>query len=435
MWDRARNLSARSPVSFSVMGEEVGGRLRRLRAERGLTQRELAEPHYTAAYVSSVETGARTPSGDALRHFAARLGVDVGELLGVTSPRDDVRLDLDIAAAAADFLAGNGSAPKMRRLARRAEEIGRPRQAGLAWLWLARFTEGGTRSRLVAASEAALADDIPPYRELAAALRANVLISLGEPHHAMHLLETALDASLARHPHPVLLLTLHAYLAEGRLRLGETTQAAHHAGEALRLTRGGEEILAELTGNQHRLAEAYLAEGRVPDAVAAVSVLHDLLHERALRPVLARCLFARALIRRADDLEGALADLRASRAAAADHAVTLELADVCRELGRLDDAAALLAEATEGIPAGSPLSASLKFQQGSLALARGDLEGAEAGFTHAIDVAALRDARGVLAASVDKAGELLRDQGRSDEAADLLRRGLLLLGAEEDVPT
>ncbi|MFI9453005.1 helix-turn-helix domain-containing protein [Amycolatopsis sp. NPDC052450] len=415
------------------MDDEVGGRLRRLRAERGLTQRELAEPHYTAAYVSSVETGARTPSGDALRHFAARLGVDTGELLGVTSPRDDVRLDLDIASAASDFLAGKGSAPKMRRLARRAEKIGRARQAGLAWLWLARFTEGDTRPRLVAAAEAALGDDIPPYRELAAALRANVLIGRGEPHHAMHLLRTALDASLAGYPHPLLLLTLRAYLAEGHLRLGETAQAAQHASEALRLARGGEEILAELTDHQRRLTEAYLDEGRVADAVAAVSVLHDLLHERALRPVLARCLFARALVRRADDLEGALADLRASRAAAPDHAVTLELADVCRELGRLDDAAALLSEATEAIPADSPLSASLTFQQGSLALARGDLEAAEAGFAHAIDVAAVRDARGVLAASIDKAGELLLDQGRTEEAADLLRRGLLLLGAEEDI--
>ncbi|MEU3768537.1 helix-turn-helix transcriptional regulator [Amycolatopsis keratiniphila] len=415
------------------MGEEVGGRLRRLRAERGLTQRELAEPHYTAAYVSSVETGARTPSGDAVRHFAGRLGVDTGELLGVTSPRDDVRLDLDIAAAAADFLAGNGSAAKMRRLARLAEKSGRDRQAGLAWLWLARFARDDTLPRLVAAAETALAADIPSYRGLAAALRANVLVGRGEPHHAMHLLRTALDASLERHPHPVLLLTLHAYLADGQLRLGETVQAARHAGEALRLARGDEEILTELAENQRRLAEAYLAEGRVADAVAAVSALHDLLHERALRPVLARCLFARALVRRADDLEGALADLRASRAAAPDQAVTLELADVCREFGRLDDAADLLSEAAEAIPADSPLSASLVFQQGSLALARGDLEAAEAGFAHAIDVAALRDARGVLAASIDKAGELLRDQGRFEEAADLLRRGLLLLGAEEDV--
>ncbi|KZB82615.1 helix-turn-helix domain-containing protein [Amycolatopsis regifaucium] len=416
------------------MSEEVGGRLRRLRAERGLTQRELAEPHYTAAYVSSVETGARTPSGDALRHFATQLGVDTGELLGVTSPRDDVRLDLDIAMAAADFLAGKCPALKMRRLARRAERIGRARQAGLAWLWLARYSESDDRPRLIAAAEAALTEDVPPYRELAMALRANVLIGWGEPHHGMHLLRTALDASLDGYPHPLLLLTLRGYLAEGHLRLGETAQAAQHASEALRLARGDEEILAELTENQRRLAEAYLDGGRVADAATAVSVLHDLLHERALRPVLARCLFARALVRRADDLEGALADLRASKAAAPDHAVTLELADLCRELGRLDDAATLLTEAAEAIPADSPYSASLMFQRGSLALARGDLEAAEAGFAHATDVAALHDARGVLAASVDKAGGLLLDQGRVEEAADLLRRGLLLLGAEEDSP-
>ncbi len=416
------------------MVEDVGARLRRLRAERGLTQRELAEPHYTAAYVSSVETGARTPSGDALRHFAARLGVDTGELLGVTSPRDDVRLDLAIAAVALDFLAGNGSAPKMRRLARRAERLGRRRQAGLAWLWLARYPTGDTRPRLLAAAEAALDGDIPPYRELAVALRASVLIDWGEPHHAMHLLRTSLDTSLSGHPHPVLLVALHAVLADGHLHLGETAPAAHHATEALRLARGDEEILAELTRHQIRLTEAYLDAGRVPDAAAAVSVLHDLLHERALRPVLARCLFARAQVRRADDPEGALADLLASRAAVPDDAVTLELAEVCRELGRLDDAAALLAEAASAIAPDSPHSASLTYQQGSLALARGDLEAAEADFAQAIDIAALRDARGVLAASVDRAGELLRDQGRVEEAADLLRHGLLLLGAEEDQP-
>jgi transcriptional regulator with XRE-family HTH domain len=416
------------------MVEEVGGRLRRLRAERGLTQRELAEPHYTAAYVSSVETGARTPSGDALRHFAARLEVDTGELLGETSPRDDVRLDLDIAMAALDFLTDKGSAPKMRRLARRAERLGRARQAGLAWLWLARYTTGDTRPRLVAAAETALGGDVPPYRELAVALRASVLIGWGEPHHAMHLLRTSLDASLGAHPHPVLLLTLHAYLADGHLHLGETAPAAHHATEALRLARGDEELLAELTRHQLRLTETYLGEGRVADAVVAVSGLHDLLHERSLRPVLARCLFARALVRRADDPEGALADLLSSRAAVPDDAVTLELADVCRELGRFDDAAALLSEAASALTPDSPHFASLTYQQGSLALARGDLEAAEAGFAQAIDLAALRDARGVLAASVDRTGELLRDQGRVEEAAVLLRRGLLLLGAEEDLP-
>ncbi|MGH2817550.1 MAG: helix-turn-helix domain-containing protein, partial [Actinomycetota bacterium] len=33
---------------------ELGPRLRRLRVARGLTQQELAAPHYTHAYVSTI---------------------------------------------------------------------------------------------------------------------------------------------------------------------------------------------------------------------------------------------------------------------------------------------------------------------------------------------------------------------------------------------
>ena len=112
--------------------------------------------------------------------------------------------------------------------------------------------------------------------------------------------------------------------------------------------------------------------------------------------------------------------------------MTLELAELSRELGRLDDAAALLSEAAAAISPDSGLAAALLYQRGSLALARGDAEAAEKHLTGAIDVAARHGARGVLAGSVDRAGELLHAQGRVADAADLLRRGLLLLGAEED---
>ncbi len=55
--------------------ETVGKRLRRLREERGLTQRELAEPGVSYAYISRVEAGQRTPSIKALRKLAATLAV------------------------------------------------------------------------------------------------------------------------------------------------------------------------------------------------------------------------------------------------------------------------------------------------------------------------------------------------------------------------
>ena len=58
----------------------IGTRLRRLRTARGLTQKELAAPRYTHAYVSSIESGRRRPSLEALEHFASKLGVPVEEL-------------------------------------------------------------------------------------------------------------------------------------------------------------------------------------------------------------------------------------------------------------------------------------------------------------------------------------------------------------------
>jgi transcriptional regulator with XRE-family HTH domain len=55
--------------------ETVGERIRRLRGERGLSQRELSEPGLSYAYLSRIETGQRVPSEKALRKLATKLGV------------------------------------------------------------------------------------------------------------------------------------------------------------------------------------------------------------------------------------------------------------------------------------------------------------------------------------------------------------------------
>ena len=57
--------------------ETIGRRLRRLRLERGLSQRELSSPGVSYAYISRVEAGARNPSEKALRALAPKLGVTV----------------------------------------------------------------------------------------------------------------------------------------------------------------------------------------------------------------------------------------------------------------------------------------------------------------------------------------------------------------------
>ena len=68
--------------------ESIGGRIRRLRLERQPSQRELASPGVSYAYISRIEAGARRPSVKALRQLAPKLGVSVEYLETGSDLRD-----------------------------------------------------------------------------------------------------------------------------------------------------------------------------------------------------------------------------------------------------------------------------------------------------------------------------------------------------------
>src|ERR1700733_2654118 len=68
------------PDSSPAAGETIGQRLKRLRLERALSQRELAAPGVSYAYISRIEAGTRQPSVKALRRLAANLGVSADYL-------------------------------------------------------------------------------------------------------------------------------------------------------------------------------------------------------------------------------------------------------------------------------------------------------------------------------------------------------------------
>src|SRR5947199_1691420 len=79
--------------------EQVGTRLKRLRAERGLSQRDLSSPGVSYAYISRIEAGARTPSVKALRMLAAKLNVSVEYLETGRDIRDSDERELRLADA------------------------------------------------------------------------------------------------------------------------------------------------------------------------------------------------------------------------------------------------------------------------------------------------------------------------------------------------
>src|SRR5215472_8689353 len=101
----------RMPAAPQPGPESIGARLRRLRIERGKSQRDLSSPGITYAYISRIEAGARTPSMKALRMLARKLGVtpkylETGSELGASELRElrlaeqELRLRLDGAADA-----------------------------------------------------------------------------------------------------------------------------------------------------------------------------------------------------------------------------------------------------------------------------------------------------------------------------------------------
>jgi transcriptional regulator with XRE-family HTH domain len=79
--------------------ETIGQRLKRLRLERHLSQRELAAPGVSYAYISRIEAGTRQPSVKALRRLAAKLEVSPEYLETGSEIRDADARELRLADA------------------------------------------------------------------------------------------------------------------------------------------------------------------------------------------------------------------------------------------------------------------------------------------------------------------------------------------------
>jgi transcriptional regulator with XRE-family HTH domain len=177
--------------------ETIGQRLRRLRLDRGLSQREIAMPGVSYAYISRIEGGQRQPSLQALRLLAPRLGVSAEELetgrrvpqaaereLRVTDAELQLRLDADLGAAEDVF----------RSLA--ADEETEPEIAAraLAGLGLIAARQGDREAGVARLEEAIETGHLPPherpdvYEELSQAYSFT-----DKPGHAIVVLEGALD--------------------------------------------------------------------------------------------------------------------------------------------------------------------------------------------------------------------------------------------------
>jgi tetratricopeptide (TPR) repeat protein len=418
----------------------IGRRVQQLRTERGLTQKQLAEPAYTPAYVSTLEAGRVRPSEEALRHIAERLGVAYEELATGRPARLATDLRLRLTDAQRTLATGEAeiAAEQYTALLAEAESHGLNAECAAALLGLGECAldtgDLATARERFEQSEKRLADAPLPVRVPALRGRAVSHYLAGELRYACYLLESTIDELNRGGLHdPDALLLLYAAVIAPYMDMGAHARAAQAAEFALALAPqvGDPALLARM----HRsVARTMIAEGRMAEADASLGKAAELYRQLQIRTELANCHWMRGyLYAQNGDLERAESELReaqamhsAQRAALYTSQVAVELADVLHRRGKSDEAATLLHGVLGDLSSerGAVHSAGAHRLLGIIAEDGRDTETAEEHYVRALSLLERAGAAGDLADLCRLLGDLLRRTGRIDAALDAYRTGL-----------
>jgi tetratricopeptide (TPR) repeat protein len=420
--------------------ETIGRRVQQLRGERGLTQRQLAEPAYTPAYISTLEAGRVRPSDEALRHIAERLGVAYEELVTGRPAHLATDLRLRLTGAQRALAAGEVEEAATRYTALLAEaevhELDDVRAAALLGLGECALESGEltTAREYFERTERVLADAPLPARVPALRGRAVSHYLAGELRYAVYLLESTLDELNRGGLHdPDALLLLYASIIGPYMDMGVHARAAKAAEFALALApQSGDPALV---ARMHRsVARTLLAEGRIAEADASLAKAAELYRTLQLRTELANCHWMRGYVcaqngeleRAEGELRQALKMLSAGRAALYSSQAAVELADVLHRRGKSEEAADLLNEvlSTLNSERGALHSAAAHRLLGIIAEDTRDTEAAEEHYVRALSLLERAGAAGDLADLCRLLGDLLRRTGRVEAALDAYRTGL-----------
>lgn len=436
-----------NPVAGKSVGRKrpddpgaIGRRVQRLRAERGLTQRQLAEPSYTPAYISTLEAGRVRPSEAAVRHIAERLGVTYEELATGRPAHLATCLRLRLVEAQRTLATGDAedAAEQYTELLVEAARQGFGPERATALLGLGQCAlETGdlpAARRHFEAAEKALADAPLPQRAPAVRGRAVAHLLAGELRYACYLLESAIDElNHSGLQDPGALLLLYTAAIAPYMDMGAHARAAQ-AGE-LALALAPRVSDPELVAGLHRgVARTLIAAGRIAEADASLAKAADIYQQLQIRTEMAHCHWMRGYVRAQDgDLNGAESELRAARdmlaskrAALYTAQVEVELADVLRRQGRPQDAEELLERLIGELhpDRGSVHAAGAHRLLGLICEERGALEAAEERYVSALALLERAGAAGDLADVCRLLGDLLRRTGRTEAALDAYRTGL-----------
>jgi tetratricopeptide (TPR) repeat protein len=418
--------------------ESIGVRLRRLRSERGLSQRELSAPGVSYAYISRIEAGTRQPSVKALRKLARKLGVspeylETGSELGDAARREVVLADAEIELR----LAGSGGGAEGRLAELLAESVDAGDRPAATRARIALGTAAAEAGRIDEAAkllEDAAADEAvtPVGRPDVFARMGQLYLARGESRRAAELFERSLAEVSAETPE-------HS-AARVRFATG-LSHALSEAGELERAQEFLDEVLAarEETVDPYRRVELYWSLARQAEASGRQTVALE--HARRATALLdaledtaqlgrAHLLCGSILLRRGD-AKGAQAQLERAERLFAGRSASPDLARLRTEqarravfLGDGEEATARSREALallgDGGARGERGAAQLALAEG-LAL-QGDTDAAADAFGEAVETFESAGLVHDAAQAYRSWGRILRDAGREHEALDALDR-------------
>jgi transcriptional regulator with XRE-family HTH domain len=245
------------------LAKQVGTRLKAARTAAGLTQRELAQPRYTKAYISALENGLIKPSMAALRFLARRLGTVPSAFLADADTHWE-RLEAELRLASGDWQAAADRFQTI--LDTDPSGVGR----GLCLLGLAEasYRLGASRETIACASEAL--ELLSKAHRRTEALRATYWLAAG--HHASDelararmLFEEILASTSAEASDPDLRVRVLIALATVEAGAGEPKVA-------IGLLEEARAIGADLDDRRratllHSLAQSYRLSGDLEGAV------------------------------------------------------------------------------------------------------------------------------------------------------------------------
>jgi tetratricopeptide (TPR) repeat protein len=186
--------------------ESIGPRLRRLRLERQLSQRELSSPGVSYAYISRIEAGARRPSVKALRQLAPKLGVSVEYLETGSDLRDVDQRELRLADAELELRLADDPAKAqsvLQRILDEAVAAGDSTSALRARIAIGLAeARAGNNTAAVQRLEEAIGSDllVPSQRPDVYATLGQCYAAVGQPQRAVDLFESCLARVVEESP-------------------------------------------------------------------------------------------------------------------------------------------------------------------------------------------------------------------------------------------